>query len=234
MRVVALCATLVAVGMLCRPQVAFAQESQHFLLFSGADLWGNGGFAHGGLVWSPDGIDREGFAAKFMMGAGQYRYLSGGIRTTGTFELADALPGWRFKRGTFELALFLGVELQSHHLSPDDFGNRVRGAHVGVRTGADLWWEPTAATMVSASASWGSVGTSYWTRAAFGWRVFGAFYLGPEVHAMGDGKYEQWRAGLHATAFKAAGFEWSAGAGFVEDSDHRSGLYGRIGLLTRQ
>ena len=32
-----------------------------YLLFSGYDLWRNGGFGHGGVVWSPGGLEREGF-----------------------------------------------------------------------------------------------------------------------------------------------------------------------------
>ena len=40
---------------------AYAQSlpesgSETFLWFAGADLWRAGGFAHGGLVWSPGGV----------------------------------------------------------------------------------------------------------------------------------------------------------------------------------
>ena len=37
-----------------------------FLLFSGTDLWRDGRFLHGGVLWSPDGLDREGFTLKVM------------------------------------------------------------------------------------------------------------------------------------------------------------------------
>ena len=36
-------------------------DGAQFLLFSGADLWRDGRFMHGGLLWSPGGLDREGF-----------------------------------------------------------------------------------------------------------------------------------------------------------------------------
>jgi hypothetical protein len=39
---------------------------------------------------------------------------------------------------------------------------------------------------------------------------------------------------VHVTAFKTGRFEWSAGFGEVWDTDHRSGLYGRIAILTRR
>ncbi len=209
-------------------------SSETFLLFAGADAWRSGGFVHGGLLWSPGGIDREGFVAKLMIGGGQYRYRNGAAETTGTVALFDAMPGWRFKLGTFELTAYAGLDLQHHHLSPDDLGNRSRGSRAGLRAGADVWWEPTAATMASAGANFATIGDGYWSRAAFGWRAFDLVYLGPEVLALGDDRYHQWRVGLHATAFKTGAFEWSAGAGYVEDSDHRAGIYGRIGVLTRR
>ena len=51
---------------------------------------------------------------------------------------------------------------------------------------------------------------------------------------MGDETYRQWRIGVHATALKVGNYEWSFGAGYVEDSDNRGGLYGRIGVLLRR
>ena len=36
-------------------------SSQRYLLFSGLDLWRNGGFLHGGMLWSPAGLGQEGF-----------------------------------------------------------------------------------------------------------------------------------------------------------------------------
>jgi hypothetical protein len=45
-----------------------------YLLFAGFDLWRNGGFAHGGLLWSPGGIEREGLTFKLLLAGGLYRY----------------------------------------------------------------------------------------------------------------------------------------------------------------
>ena len=39
---------------------------------------------------------------------------------------------------------------------------------------------------------------------------------------------------VHDGIERNTAFEWSLGAGFVEDNDRRSGAYGRIGLLTRR
>ncbi len=71
-------------------------------------------------------------------------------------------------------------------------------------------------------------------RSRYGWRAFDRLYLGPEALALGDDSYHQWRVGVHVTAFKTGAFEWSLGTGYVSDSDHRSGVYGRIGVLARR
>jgi hypothetical protein len=211
-----------------------AVSAERFLLFSGADFWRGGGFAHGGLIWSPGGLDRDGFAVKSLLGTGTYRYQRNGASVTGLQTVASVLPGWRFVRGKFELGLFAGVDLQHHQLTPDDPDNRLRGTHVGLRAGMDLWWEPTEASMVNLAVSASTVGTGYWTRGAVGWRLFDAVYLGPEVTALGDTTYHQVRVGAHATGLRLGTWEWSAGAGWAADNDRRGGIYGRIGLLTRR
>ncbi len=57
-------------------------DEPRFLLFSTTDLWRHGGFVHGGAVWSPGGVDKEGFALKVMFGGGNYRYISGALNNT--------------------------------------------------------------------------------------------------------------------------------------------------------
>jgi hypothetical protein len=51
---------------------------------------------------------------------------------------------------------------------------------------------------------------------------------------MQSNDYRQFQVGMHATAFRTGDFEWSAAAGWTTDSDHRSGAYGRLGVLVRQ
>jgi len=76
--------------------------------------------------------------------------------------------------------------------------------------------------------------SEYSLRGAFGWRVFDRLYVGPEAGVLGSSvTYRQLRFGAHATGLKLGTFEWSAGAGWVEDSDHRSGAYGHVGVLSR-
>jgi hypothetical protein len=210
-----------------------AAIAPRYLLFSGLDLWRNGGFGHMGLLWSPNGLDRAGFVLKLMTGAGDYRYLSGTTRILGKNVVASILPGWRFKGPELELSLFAGLDLQRHRFFPDDPGNDLRGGAAGIRAGAELWSEPLPGFKLSAAASVSTIGRSYWARAALGWRV-NEVWIGPELHALGDGRYRQVRLGAHVVGLRLADVEWSAGIGWVKDSERRSGAYARLGVLTRR
>jgi hypothetical protein len=232
-------ALMAAVSTFCGVERAFAEnaadgEAAHFLLHGGFDLWRNGGFGHGGLLWSPDGLRQEGFTLKLLLGAGTYRYRTGTTEVTGRQYLASALPGWRFKDGAIELTVFGGLDLQQHQTSPDDPGNAARGLHAGARGGFDLWFEPMpAALMVTTSVSASTIGKTIWWRGAMGLRAFD-LWVGPESVWCGDETYRQLRFGAHVTGLRTDIFEWSAGLGWVTDSDRRSGIYGRLGVLVRK
>lgn len=229
-------ALVCCVGVSAGPAWA-GDDGPRFLLFSGADLWRDGAFAHGGLLWSPGGVDREGFTLKAMISGGQYRYISGALgnaRIAGTEESLQTLPGWRFKQGSLELKIFAGLEVQHGATWPDDPDNRLRGTHVGMRTTVDVWYEPTPSTMAAADASLTSIATSYSARIAYGWRINDWFYLGPEAQTFACDGYRQLRFGAHLTALKTGRWEWSAAAGWSEDSSRRSSPYLRLGILTRR
>lgn len=206
------------------------------LYFSGADLWRNGVFAHGGFLWSPKGLEQEGFAFKLLAHSGGYRYWSGALSSEviGIQYLGSLMAGWRFKFEKLEIITFAGLDLQDHRLFPDDTGSRLRGFYTGGRFGADFWYEPLPLVMLAANTSVSTIGWGFWTRAATGLRVFDALWMGPEALAQGDPTYQQFRAGIHATGLKTDRFEWSAGAGFVTDTDGRNGPYVRIGVIARR
>jgi hypothetical protein len=213
-------------------------DQARFLLFSTSDLWRHGGFTHAGVLWAPSGLDREGPVLKLMFGGGVYHYISGALGNVDVRgqQLAGALlPGWRFVRNGFIVTVFAGLDFQNHRLSPDDQTAGLRGGDVGLRTGFELWYEPTPTTMFAADASISTVGPSYSARLATGWRVFERFYLGPELGAFAaDDNYRQVRAGIHVTGLRTAQFEWSAGLGWAGDSDRRSSAYGKLGLMMRR
>jgi len=231
-------ATLVG---LCNASVrgdGFARSEDTFLFFSGADFWRHGSFSYGGILWSPDGLDRGGLTFKALIGSGSYQYKSGALGdalVNGVQFTGFLLPGWRFVRDKTFVTVFAGLDLQHHRTSPYDPGSDLNGGHAGIRGAIEFWHEPNAATMLAADATVSSIGPSYAARAAFGWRVADAFYLGPEVGGFASrDTYSQIRAGLHITGFRFAWVEWSAAAGWALDSDDRDSFYARIGLHVRR
>jgi hypothetical protein len=221
---------------------ACAEEAGHeqarFLLFSSTDLWRQGGFAHGGLLWAPSGLDHEGLVLKLMAGGGIYHYTSGALANTdvrGDQFSGSVQPGYRFIHDGLIVTYFLGYDFQQHRLTPDDPSAGLRGGYVGLRTGFELWYQPTAATMIAADGSISTIGTSYNARIAAGLRAFDRFYVGPEIEGFAaDSNYRQLRAGLQITGLRIGDFEWSMGAGWATDSDNRSGAYGKLGAFTRR
>ncbi|NVO15828.1 MAG: cellulose biosynthesis protein BcsS [Rhodoplanes sp.] len=215
-----------------------ALEADQIMMFGGTDLWRAGGFLHGGFAWAPDGLAQDGLVLKVLAGAGTYQYRNGTTQIYAAHALGTVAPGWIFRHDRFIAVAYAGPDIQYHWTLPADLGNPLRGTHAGVRLGIETWWEPLPDTMVKAAGSWSSVGGSYALQAAFGWRVleplFGGVYVGPELQAFGDDTYRQLRAGVHVTAWRLGPYEWSAGMGWVTDSDDRAGAYVRLGVLTKQ
>jgi hypothetical protein len=205
-----------------------------WLLFSGADLWSHGSFLYGGALWSPGGLDRQGFTLKAVISGGTYNYLSGAVGEVKGRELvAQVMPGWRFKQGVIELKAFAGLDVQDHHLNPDDPGSSLRGDDLGLRGAFELWAEPTEDTMIAIDGSVSTIAHSYAIRAAAGWRLFDKFYAGPEIQAFTSDDYTQRRIGAHITSFRFGDVEYSAATGYAADSDDRDGAYFRMGVSRR-
>ncbi len=233
-------AAFVVCAMCVAPGIARASGAEddfaHFILFSGRDLWRNGVFAYGGLLWAPGGFDTSGFILKTLLSTGAYRYNSGALGNVTVYggELKGrVLPGWGFTRGRFELKLFAGLDLEAHRLWPDDPSNDLRGTSVGLALAMQLWKEPTVDTMLAADASFSTIGPNYAARVAFGWRAFDLLYAGPELQVYGGDGYSQMRYGLHITSLKTGATEWSAAVGWAIDSDKRESPYLRLGFLQR-
>jgi hypothetical protein len=222
------------------PTLAHEDEARA-LFFSGRDIWRNGAFAYGGLLFAPGGLDRDGVLLKFLLSGGLYRYDAqnlGGQRVLGVEEVVQIMPGWRIKRGDAEFKFFMGPEFQKHRLWPDDPSNRLRGNAYGLRFAAEIWYEPTSDTMMAADAFLSSIATSNSARLAYGWRVFeemlGGIYLGPEIQYFGSDGYKHLRLGAHITSMKAEDTEWSAALGWAMDSSQRSSPYLRLSIMTRR
>lgn len=203
------------------------------LFFSGVDIWPNGLFSHSGFLWAYQGLNADGPVLKMFVNGGLYRYRADRREIIGRQSMGSVLPGWRWHRPGFEVTAFAGLDLQDHRFIPNDPESRLRGTRAGLRGTLDVWYEPFPNAMVTGSASLSTVGLSYWTRAAAGWRLFDAIWAGPEILASGDDRYRQLRVGAHITSFRYSSYEFAIGAGWATDSDRRDGWYGRLGVIYR-
>jgi opacity protein-like surface antigen len=207
---------------------------ERVLLYAGFDIWRFGRAGYGGFYWAPDGLNNNGFITRLFVSGGAERYDAGSRRFSTNIIRAAPLAGWRLSQGTLELKVFAGPELENRVLAPDIPTAEFRGTRVGARFAAELWWEPMPDMMLSSAFSASTNATSHSARGAAGWRVFDRFWAGPEISASSDAFSQQARIGIHLTGFRFDALEWSAAVGYLTDSYHRNGVYGRIGVLTRQ
>lgn len=203
------------------------------LFYTGVDAWHFGATGYGGVQWAPRGLDKEGFILRLIASEGLERYNAVPKRITTQIFRASVLPGWKFKRDGFEVQIFAGPDFEID--TPDSINaTKMRGTHFGARGGADFWWEPIPQLMLASSFSATTIANAYSARGAMGWRLADLFWLGPEISTSGDDFSQQYRVGIHLTGFKAAGLDWSAAAGYVQDSFNRNGIYGRLGVSLRR
>jgi len=210
-------------------------DTRSLLLFAGTDLWRDGAFLHGGLVWSPAGLDADGFTLKLLLVAGRYTYPSSGLNTDvdGTLLSASVLPGWRLNLNGIIVGLYTGPVIQDYRLTPDDPSSHLRGRYGGAQVAADVWYEPTPTMMVAVNGTMLSIGPTGSLRGALGWRNTEPYFVGPEAQAIWCGNYQQLRIGAHITGFRNNGLEWSAAGGWASESFGRQGPYLRLGVTAR-
>jgi hypothetical protein len=224
-----------AVLCLSPSRVQAGPTAPAFLLFGGTDLWRYGQFLYGGALWTPAGLDSSGFALKVLLNGGRYTYTSGDLKSDidGTMLSAAAMPGWRFTHNGLTVSVFAGPVVQDYRLTPYDPGSRLHRLYAGGQFATEVWYQPAANIMASLNGSIASIGPTGSVRAALGWRVFDAMFVGPESAALWCGNFQQFQFGAHITAFRFNALEWSAGGGWAMDTDKRSGPYLRVGFSVK-
>src|SRR5271155_403371 len=87
-----------------------------FLLFGGTALSRYSAFLYGGALWSPAGVDADGFTLKALLNGGDYTYTPGDLQTEvrGTMLSAAVMPGWRFSTDGLVVRLFAGPVVQDY------------------------------------------------------------------------------------------------------------------------
>src|ERR1051326_5625629 len=61
------------------PACADDIEDARAIVFSGPDVWLNGAFLNGGVLWSPTALDEDGLLLKLLLSGGLYRYNAGDL-----------------------------------------------------------------------------------------------------------------------------------------------------------
>lgn len=171
--------------------------------------------------------DRTGWRLRASGIVGAYSYQSdtvGWVR--GNLAGGALMMGyeWMFRRGS--VAVYGGADVVRNNISPDDPKNQAKGVAVGFKLASDFYVNPTPATLVAGVFSYSTNFNSYYSRLKFGLNAFGGrIYVGPEVGALGDNFFQQWRVGGHVTGMRYGVMQFGAALGFLNDRVRGAGLY---------
>lgn len=174
-------------------------------------------------------MDRSGMRFRGSGIVGTYTYDSTDVgRVNGNLIGGAFLFGyeWVFKRAT--VALYAGGEIVNTTINPDDPNNQAKGTSAGLKVATDFYVTPTDATMIAGVASYSTNFNSYYARLKFGMAFGNRIYVGPEVGALGDNFFQQWRIGGHVTGIRLGMLQFGAALGFLNDRVRGGGLYGTI------
>lgn len=157
---------------------------------------------------------------------GEYQYKDEkGVSITGRQEQGSALVGYEWVSRNFTYAVYGGIAAQNDSLSPADPNNSVQGSHIGLKISGEFYDNRNKNTLLSGYASYSTNSSSYYLRLKYGWAVGERLFLGPEVMALGNSFYQQWRLGMHLTGFKMGPVQLGVSAGYLNDAKLGSGLY---------
>ena len=176
-------------------------------------------------------LDHSGMRLRVAGLGGVYNYVSstpGLGRVYGAMESGSFMAGYEWVTNRASIAVFGGVEIVNSSLSPNDPANTVKGLRGGAKLGVDFYVTPTDLTMISGVVSYSSNHNSYYGRLKFGMAVNNHVYVGPEVVALGDDYFQQWRIGGHVTGLQFGVLQLGASVGFLNDRVRGAGVYGSV------
>jgi len=128
--------------------------------------------------------------------------------------------------------LYVGLNVQDQFISPPDPGNPVVGVRAGVKVQGDAWVNPTKETMLFGIASYSTAFRTYYSNFKVGYDIFNGkeIFVGPEIGAQGNERYDQLRVGAHITGLKVNNVSLGFSGGYMHESDVGAGIYGTIDL----
>jgi opacity protein-like surface antigen len=210
------------------------EAPKRVLVFSSFDVGKDSyGGTLGTMIAPYKDLDTSGLRFYMMGEAGTYKYPAGGNSIRGVYEGGDALAGYAFEGDNYSINLLAGLNAVNHTLSDVDPENAVQGSRLGAKVRADAWINPTPKTLTYGEAEYSTAFSTYYTKLKLGYDLTGKeIFIGPEVAALGDERYNQWRVGGHVTQMKLGPVQIDVSAGYANDSVVGSGAYGTVEVST--
>jgi hypothetical protein len=162
--------------------------------------------------------------------AGTYRFDSSvpGQQSKGQQVEGGILGGYEWVTPLSAFAAFGGVSVRDSQFSDNAPSHAANGTMVGYKGVLEYFGRPTDRTMVSAYGSYSTNYNAYYTRFRWGVMPAGQFYVGPEVSALGDDFFREWRFGAHLTGMPIGPFQFGVSAGYLLDKGGKGGGYGTL------
>ena len=213
------------------------EPEYHVLAFSGVDVTSrNSTDGWMGALFSPT-TDLDSFGPRIYVlgGGGYYKYpsMTTGQQVKGTYETGDLLGGWGFEGRNYSANILAGLNVENHNLSMPDPTNSVHGTQVGAKIRVDGWINPTPRSLIYEEGEYSTAFNTYYVAAKGGWDFFGnSIFIGPEVAALGNDRFDQGRVGVHMTQIKFGKVQMDISGGFMHDTGVGNGGYSKVELST--
>jgi len=184
----------------------------------------------GGLFALSKDIDTSGPRLWITGEAGWYQFPAQGSTIRGISSAGSILGGYAFEGNNYEINLLGGLSAENDILSAYDATDRVQGTAGGVKVRGDAWVNPNPQSLFYGEAEYATAFQTYWTLAKYGFDVTNGkqIFVGPEVVALGDARFNQWRVGASVTQLKFGKVEVDVSAGFAHDSVVGNGAYTHV------
>jgi Cellulose biosynthesis protein BcsS len=182
---------------------------------------------------APYGLDKSGLRINLFSGGGTYKYNTNGgalSSNTGSVTTSDILLGYGWVLPNFNAKLLIGGNVQDQRLTNPDPNNPVQGERGGFKVQGDFYNNPSKVTMIYGMGWYETTFNSYYSELKWGYDVTGGrgVFIGPQLGAQGNDRYEEWRAGLHVTALKFGPVEVELAGGYLYETNFGSGAYGTV------
>lgn len=162
--------------------------------------------------------------------SGWYKFGTSNGSIDGVYTAGAMLGGYAFEGSNYEIHLLGGLSAENDMLSAVDQTDPVHGTEFGVKGRTDIWINPTPQTLFYAEGEYTTAFQTYWTSAKWGYDITNGkgIFVGPEVIAFGDERFNQWRVGAHISEVKIGRVDLALSAGYADDSVVGRGAYTHV------